>query len=193
MAIAVKIDFEEVYTSDIISDDSRINIFTTELQSGTTKSLKVAISNEVHELIPNTYNLSFGPIKADGNINDKVRLTHSNYSKVFSTILFGAYSYLRRNPDHLIGIDGSDNNRAHLYYKFIHRNYDYLNQYFDIYGIKYYVRISRLSKRQYDNPFDFNDVQSEPIEIKKNEILHPDEMYNYFTFGLKRQNIIIKN
>ena len=137
-------------------------------------------------MLPNTYNLAFGPLKVDGYIDDKAALTHKDYSKVFSTILFSAFTYLKRNPDHFIGIDGSDNNRAYLYYKFLQRNYDYLSKHFNVFGIKYYVRISRLGKTQYDNPFNFDDVQSTPNEIQKGKKLPPDEMYNYFTFGLKK-------
>jgi hypothetical protein len=187
MALNVKIDFEDVYKSDIVSDDLRTTIFTTELRSGTIQPLKVAISNEVHELLPDTYNLAFGPVKTDGNIDDRAELTHKDYSKVFSTILLSAFTYLEENPDHFIGIDGSDNNRAHLYYKLLQRNYDYITSYFDIFGIKYYVRISRLGKRQYDNPFNFEDIQPAPMGIEKGKILPPAEMYNYFTFGLKKQ------
>lgn len=185
MALTIRINFDDVYKPDIVSGDFRTTEFTTELQTGTTRSLRVAISNEAHELLPDTYNLAFGPVKVDGYIDDKAELTHKDYSKVFSTILLSAFSYLKKNPDHFIGVDGSDNNRAYLYYRFIQRNYEYLSEYFDIWGIKYYVRISRLGKKQYDNPFNFDDVESAPIEIEKGKILHPDEMYNYFTFRLK--------
>jgi hypothetical protein len=191
MAIAIKINFEDIYKPDNISDDLKITKFTTELQTGTTQSLKVAISNEAHELLPDTYNLAFGPLKANGDIDDKAELTHKDYSKVFSTILLSAFTYLKENPGHLIGIDGSDNNRAHLYYKFLQRNYDYLSKYFKFFGIKYYVRISRLGKRQYDDPFNFEDIQSAPVEIEKGKIMPPDEMYNYFTFRLKKGKVNI--
>lgn len=77
------------------------------------------ISNEAHELIPNVYNLAFGPTNARGDIDDKAQLTHKDYSKVFSTILFDGLIYLNSNRDHYLGIDGSDNARAYLYYKFL--------------------------------------------------------------------------
>ena len=186
MALNVKINFEDVYTPDSISDDLRITGFTTELEAGANRPLKVAISNEVHELLPYTYNLAFGPLKADGKIDDKAELTHQDYSKVFSTILFSAFTYLKEHPDHYIGVDGSDNRRAYLYYKFSQLNYDYLTKYFDIFGVKYYVRINRLGKRQYDNPFNFDDIEPAPIGIEKGKLLAPDEMYNYFTFRLKK-------
>lgn len=186
MALNVKINFEDVYRSDTISDDLRTTIFYTQLRSGTILPLKLTISNEVHELLPDTYNLAFGPVKRDGTIDDRAELAHKDYSKVFSTILFSAFTYLKEYRDHYIGIDGSDNRRAYMYYKFLQRNYDYLTKYFDIFGVKYYVRITRLGKRQYDNPFNFEDIQPAPIEIVKGKVLDPNEMYNYFTFKLKK-------
>ena len=189
MVLNVKINFEDVYNPDSISDDLRITGFTTELEAGANRPLKVAISNEVHELLPYTYNLAFGPLKADGKIDDKVELTHQDYSKVFSTILLSAFTYLKEHPDHFIGVDGSDNRRAYLYYKLLQRNYDYLNKHFDIFGIKYYVRISRPRKRQYDNPFNFHDIKPAPVKIVKGKMLSHDEMYNYFTFRIKQSKV----
>ena len=62
MAIAVKIDFDNLYEIDTISEDLKISTFQTELTDGTFVPLKVEISNEAHELLPNVYNLAFGPI-----------------------------------------------------------------------------------------------------------------------------------
>jgi hypothetical protein len=146
----------------------------------------VEISNETHELLPDVYNLAFGPLDAKGRINDKAELPHKDYSKVFSTILFEAWTYLKKNKDHYIGIDGSDNSRAYLYHMFIQRNYLYLNNYFNIYGIKYYVRITRFGKTQYDNPFDFSDIQTYPERIEHRVKIHLHLMYNYFIFNLKK-------
>ena len=88
------------------------------------------------------------------------------------------------NPDHYLGIDGSENLRAWYYWRFVQRNYDYLSDYFDMFGLKYYVRISRFGKYQYDNPFDFEDIQPQPDRIVKMDGW-PKQMYNYFIFRLK--------
>jgi hypothetical protein len=53
MAIAVDLDFENPYDIDPLTEDLRINVFETELQDGSTMPLKVEISNEPHELLPN--------------------------------------------------------------------------------------------------------------------------------------------
>jgi hypothetical protein len=131
------------------------------------------------------YNLAFGPVTEEGRINDKAELPHRNYSKVFSTILFFGYKYLLKNPDQMIGIDGSDNRRAVLYFRMIQRNYDYLGKYFEVFGLKYYVRMTRFGKRQYDNPFDFADILPSPEKIVKNMRLRLEWLYNYFIFKLK--------
>ncbi len=184
MAIGVKIDFDNTYDIDEISTDLKVANFLTELQDETKISLKVEIDNEAHELLPNVYNLAFGPTDQKGQIDDKAQLSHKDYSKVFSTVLLNALSYLTSNPDQYLGIDGSDNSRAFLYWRFLQRNYEYLDHYFEMFGLKYYVRISRFGKSQYDNPFDFEDIQPYPDKILKTD-RWPKLMYNYFIFKLK--------
>ena len=114
MAAPVKIDFDNLYEIENISQDLKFSSFRTQLNNGGDVPLVVRISNQSHALLPNVYNLSFGPLNAKGKLDDKAELTHSNYSKVFSTILFSALAYLETNPDHYLGIDGSDNARAYF-------------------------------------------------------------------------------
>ncbi len=47
------------------------------------------------------------------------------------------------------------------------------------------MRISRLGKYDYDNPFDFEDVVTYPNEIYKDERMIADKLYNYFIFTKK--------
>lgn len=185
MAIAVNIDFDATYEIDTISGDLRTTTFSTQLVSGSQVPLKVEISQESHELLGEVFNLAFGPMDETGEIDDKAKMQHQNYSRVFSTILLSALNYLTTNPTHYVGIDGSDNSRAFLYYRFLQRNYQYLNKYFDIYGLKYYVRITRFGRTQYENPFDFEDIIPFPDLIQKTN-KPPSKMYNYFMFRLKQ-------
>ena len=186
MALNVRIDFKNKYEIKPVSEDLRITTFVSIVQGDIPVLLQVEISNEAHELLPNVYNLAFGPLKTDGLIDDKVELAHQDYSKVFSTILLSAFTYLIRNPEHALGVDGSDNARAFLYYWTLQRNFDYLDQQFDIFGLKYYVRITRFGKKQYDDPFDFTDIVPEPVKIEKGAKMPPDLMYNYFIFKIKK-------
>jgi hypothetical protein len=185
-AVSVKIDFDNLYEIDNISTDLRFSSFSTKLNDGKAVPLNVKISNQSHALLPNVYNLSFGPLNAKGKIDDKAELTHKDYSKVFSIILFSAFAYLKTNPDHYLGIDGSDNARAYFYYRAIQRNFAYLDKHFRMYGIKYFVRITRFGKTQYDNPFDFEDIMPYPFRIEKAANVSQDHMYNYFIFNLKQ-------
>src|SRR5688572_3315513 len=98
MSVPVKIDFDKLYEIDNISEDLRFSSFTTMLKSGSEMPLAVKISNQSHALLPNVYNLAFGPLNAKGKIDDKAGLGHNDYSKVFSTILFSALAYLQSNP-----------------------------------------------------------------------------------------------
>ena len=183
MAVFVKIDFDNTFDIEDISPDLRIAFFPTVLRDGREVLLKIEISNEAHDLLPNVFNLAFGPQNERGEIDDKAELAHENYSKVFSTILLNALNYLNENPGHYLGIDGSDNSRAYYYWRFCQRNFDYLSQYFSMYGLKYYVRISRFGKTQYENPFDFDDIHVEADRIIKTDVW-PKLMYNYFIFKL---------
>ncbi len=188
MASRIKIDFENVYELDEISPDFKLTSFRTKLVAGTELPLVVKISNHPHVLIPAVYNMAFGPLNKQGKIDDKAELTHADYSKVFSTILFAAYAYLEQYPEHILGIDGSDNARAYYYFRAIMRNFHYLNQHFVIYGVKYFVRITRLGRTQYDNPFDFEDVIPYPDKLVADQTVSQDLMYNYFIFTLKGNN-----
>lgn len=185
IAMGVKIDFEGGYELDSVSKDLRTATFQTLLKDGKLVPLKVKISDEPHELLFNVYNLAFGPVNGRGQIDDKAELQHSDYSRTFSTILVRALRYLTKHPEHYIGIDGSDNSRAFYYWRLLQSNFDYLDKYFDMFGLKYYVRITRYGKYQYENPFDFDDIQPGLDKIAKTNKL-PKQMYNYFVFQNKK-------
>jgi hypothetical protein len=185
MSASVKIDFDALYDIEQISHDLKYASFNTVLQNGKVVPLITKISNQSHELLPDVYNLAFGPLNRKGKIDDKAEISHKDYSKVFSTILFTALTYLKSNPEHYLGIDGSDNARAYFYYRAIQRNFNYLDRHFRMFGIKYFVRISRFGKTQYDNPFDFEDIMPYPFRISKQDKVSQDSMFNYFIFNLK--------
>lgn len=186
MAVQLKIDFDKLYDISHISTDLKFVSFSGPLKNGQSIPLNVKIGTLPHPLLPNVYNLAFGPLDKKGKIDDKAELSYIDYSRVFSTILFSALAYLKNNPDHYLGVDGSDNARAYFYYRAIQRNFDYLHRHFRMYGIKYFVRITRFGKTQYDNPFDFEDIMAYPYKIEKGAGISQDHMYNYFIFTLKQ-------
>jgi hypothetical protein len=174
MALNIKIDFDERYTTRPVND-LNYSIFETELTNGEKKQLGIKISMEEHYLMHDVYNLAFGPLGENNEIDDVVKLNHKNHSKVFSTIVFEALTFLAEHPDRFLGIDGSNTARAYMYYRCIQNNYDFLSSHFLIYGINYYIRILR------DGTLD-ESILYIPNLIKKGELISCTKLYNYFIF-----------
>lgn len=90
MAFSAKIDLKNIYRIIFKDVQQRLSAFDTILIDGKKLRLGIRISLNAHPLMPNVYNLSFGPINKDGTIEDRARITHRNVAKVFSTVI-GAY------------------------------------------------------------------------------------------------------
>src|SRR5690242_14681258 len=108
MPFTFKIDFNNRYETAMISQNLRESTFVSLLPDNESVLLQVHISGQSHEVLPNVHNLAFGPLKHNGKIDDKAEVAHLDYSKTFSTILFTGLTYLASNPDHHLGVDGSD-------------------------------------------------------------------------------------
>lgn len=185
MAAIVKFDFTDTYQVDPVSNNWKSHSFTSVLKDGSFVPLRVEISGTPHAMFPNTFNLSFGPVNSMGDIDDSAELAHKNYSKVFSSVLLTGLFYLLEHPDQNLGIDGSDEARAYLYHRYIQQNFIYLDQFFEMYAVKYFVRIGRYKKRPYDNPFDFREIIPASERIEAGMELTSSLMYNYFLFKTK--------
>jgi hypothetical protein len=189
MALNVKINFEDCYEIETLTSDLTLSRFNTILKTGDEVPLAVRISNTPHPFIADVYNLAFGPLTTDNKIDDTSKLQHQNHSKVFSTIIFSALSFLTENKEKFLGIDGSSNARAYMYYRCIQNNYDYLNQFFTIYGVNFYVRILRKLKDDDEAyPIDSEDIKPLPQLIEKGNNIPAEKLYNYFIFKLKEGN-----
>ncbi|MCW3104164.1 MAG: hypothetical protein JWO09_2604 [Bacteroidetes bacterium] len=153
--------------------------------------------------MPDVYNLAFGPPLegSETGIKDKDKIKHDDLDKMLSTLLFFAYAYLSEHPTHYIGIDGSCNYRAALYYRKLQGNYETLKDHFSlIAGNKYYIRFKRFDKPGDDltedeiieiltnsirENIDFRDIKGIPETIEPNiRITNIEDNYNYFTFKL---------
>ena len=193
MGLNVKIDLRDVYEIVQEEREQRASAFDTILRSGEKVRLGVMISQTPHPLMKNVYNLAFGPIRKDGSIDDKARLSHRDHSKVFSTVVLEALSFLIEHPDKFLGIDGADYARAHLYNRYIRNNFEYLNTIFTMLGTKYYIRMLRQAEDE-NCDFDPNDMitKYEPITFDKK--MPPEKLYNYFIFNLKQwQGLVSPN
>jgi hypothetical protein len=184
MALNVKIDLENIYKVAARNAEQRASEFNTILASGEHVKLGIKISHTSHPLIPNTYNLAFGPVNRAGIVDDKARLSHQNYSKVFSTVLFEAMAFLKQHPFDYVGIDGSDNARANMYYRCIQNNLAYLNTIFTISGINYYIRMLRQAADG-NCDLDTEDIITVSKPIESREVMPSEKLYNYFIFNLK--------
>lgn len=185
MALNIKIDLDDRYPVKTLYHSSLLTTFDTVLKNGDIVPIGITISDEPHPLIPNVYNLAFGPLGLNNQIDDKIKLCHQNHSKLFSTIVFSGISFLKNNTGKFLGIDGSNNARAYLYYRCIQNNYEYLSQHLNIYGINYYIRILReLKDNDRSIPFDKGDIIAIPQSIKKHALVRHEKLYNYFIFNL---------
>lgn len=184
MQLAIKIDLDDTYEIDSISEDLTRFQFTTITKDGEHVPIGVVIEAGKNNFLPDVFNLGFGPFNADGTINDGAIIKHQNSSKVFSTILLGALTFLRSNPDKFVGMDGSNMGRAYLYYRIFQGNFDYLSQFFRVLGIKYYARLLRDPNNNAVLLADSQEVAITPHPIIKGENLRCERLYNYFTINL---------
>jgi hypothetical protein len=185
VALNLKINFDDCYETEILKPDFSLCRFDTCLKNGNTEKIGIHISDTVHLLIPDVYNLSFGPINSKGEIDDSVKLNHVNHSKVFSTIVLSAMIFLEKKRSCFLGIDGSNNARAYMYYRCVQNNYNFLTQYFKIFGVNYYARILRKENDEDSSyPIDVDDIFTLPKSIQKEVFITYEKLYNYFIFKL---------
>jgi hypothetical protein len=180
----IDINFENSYELTPLSADLNKFSFHSPTTQGKSILILVQIQHTSNPFIPEFLNLAFGPLSHDGSIDDFATVSHTSYSKAFSTILLCAMIYLKNNPNVYIGIDGSDFRRAYLYFRTLQRNYNYLQQYFRVFGLKYYARVLR-GKDKYDQmSVDPEELTHAPFVINSEPLTNHKSLYNYFIFYL---------
>src|SRR5271166_3618009 len=103
MGINIKINLNDCYHIETIKADYTISKFDTIVRNQKKVPMGVFISEDTHFLMPDVHNLSFGPISIDNTlINDKDKFYHQNHSKVFSTIVLAAYTFLTENTSKFV-------------------------------------------------------------------------------------------
>lgn len=177
MALNIRVDLEKTYALEARSYYENLHSFESVLKDDRRILLGVKISDEPHPLLPNVYNLSFGPLNRKNQIDDKVKLDHKDHSKVFSTIILSALTFLSANKNAYLGIDGSNSARSYMYYRCIQNNFEYLNQFIKIFGVKYYVRILK------GDDFDWEDVLALPAALQKGDNIKNGKLHNYIIFN----------
>lgn len=179
----IKIDLDDTYETEEIAEDLSVMTFFSMERNGNKVLLKIQIFPLKDPLLPNVFNLAFGPIQKDGDIDDSVKINHADRNKMFSTILLFGLLYLQANPDATIGIDGSNDARAYLYHRMFQTNKTYLNEYFITIGVDWYVRLLRSGHVEVDtNNIPFFKPRPEPFDYQR----HSKDLYRYYMFYLKR-------
>lgn len=179
----IKINFEDIYPVIQIADDFSFMTFHSPDKKGVQHILKIEITFLEDPFLPNVFNLSFGPIADNGEIDDEAKINHSDIDKMFSTILFFGLVFLEANPENRIGIDGSNDVRAYLYHRMFITNKGILSKYFVTFGVDWYVRMFRSGNIETDSkghPF----FKPKPESF---DYLRPTaDLYRYYMFSLTK-------
>jgi hypothetical protein len=183
--MVVKINFECTYELALTTDlmEATFNSYDKE---GKSVFLKILIRPPKNPLLPNVYNLCFGPPTDKGVIDDTVQIYHEDLNKLFSTIILFCLTFLRVNPKASIGLDGSNDARAYLYHRIFRSNQAYLNEYFLAWGVDWFVRLMRNNdyERRPDG-FAFFKPKPETFDYQR----PASDLYRYYMFHLKNKNI----
>lgn len=165
-----------------VAEDFSFMTFNTVDKKGVEFLIKIQISPLQNRLLPNVSNLAFGPLDADGKIDDSAQIHHENKAKVFSTILFFCLAFLQQHPHITIGLDGSDEVRAYLYHRMFLKNKEYLEEYFVSIGVDWYVRLLRNNDVERDSsgqPF----FKPKPEAFDYSRV---NDLYRYYMFRLRQ-------
>jgi hypothetical protein len=179
----VKINFEGTYELLTVTPDLMKATFNSYDKDGNPVLLKIVIEPSNYPLLPNVYNLCFGPPKDDGTIDDTAHIPHQDLNKLFSTIIFFSLNFLQENLKVTIGLDGSNDARAYLYHRMFRSNKAYLDEYFKASGVDWFVRLLRNNDYERDaDGFAFFKPRPEPFDYQR----PARDLYRYYMFRLKK-------
>lgn len=179
----IKIDLDDTFHPKTVNKDLTKFTFESQLTDKSVIELHVKISNHSDPLLKGVFNLAFGPLGKNGEIDDEIQLKHKNGNKVFSTVLFYAIAFLQINPEsYSIGIDGSNEIRAYLYHRMFRFNHRTLSDTIVTVGVDWYVRLLRNGTdiERDENNFPFFKPRPEPFDLDRNT----NDLYRYYMFSL---------
>jgi hypothetical protein len=120
----------EVYTELIITDDFSVVDFISTGKNGS-KPKRIAFTATELE---NVYNLAFGDIDENGEINDYSISDNGDRNKILATVVNAVDDYTKKHPEHWKLFRGSTGERTRLYRMAIGLNLEELSLKFDIYA-----------------------------------------------------------
>jgi len=175
-------DIYEIHAAKLDLPVSEVE-FDAPQRNGKIERIYIRLSPHPDKYLPDVYNLALGPLSANGEINDKIRLKHADPGKVLSTTIFIAYAFLLEYPEHFIGLDGSNDLRANLYHGMFLANRKHLSEYFVAIGVDWYVKLLRNGdvERRRDQSYLFK-PRPEPFDYSRSR----HDLYRYYMFYLKK-------
>lgn len=177
----IKIDLNHTTTPHFISNDYTEFKFGSVQRDGRSVELVVHIKPAPIPFLPDVFNLAFGPLDAEGQIDDTARMSHFDINKVFSSIILCTLLFLDENPDVFIGIDGSDEIRAYLYHRMFTSNHKCLSSVIRPVGVDWYVRFLRNGNFEVDDTgAPFLKPKPEPFDILRKST----DLYTYYLYSL---------
>ena len=93
-----------------------------------------------------------------------------------------SYCFLQANPDHFIGLDGSDDARARIYHRMFRSNEMELADYFGTIGLDYYVKQLRNGDLETNENGEY--VYA-PFPQSFDYSRSSNQLYRYYMFFLK--------
>lgn len=184
----INIDLNHTYEAKSVSKNFKNFSFNSILNNGEEVEIHVFISTPTHTLLPNLYNLSFGPLDKNGEINYKAKLNHKNTNKVFSTILLFAIGFLQTSKEnnYAIGIDGTNKTKARFYHMMFKQNHKHLSDLISIAGVDCHANMLWRTNITKDNPdkenngFSLFKSKPEPFDLNRKT----SDLYQYYIFSL---------
>lgn len=84
---------------------------------------------------PTVYNIGFGDVDTEGNINDLTITGNSDSQKVLATVALAVWRFLEKYPACYVYATGSTKGRSRLYKMGIANNLDELSENFIVFGL----------------------------------------------------------
>lgn len=95
---------------------------------------------------PDIYNLAFGDLLANGDIDDQTKNDNKDRNKILATIAAIVYEFTAKYSDKMVFFTGSTIERTRLYRMALTTNLTELNNDFDIFGLKLEVKMYEIEK-----------------------------------------------
>lgn len=182
----ITIDLNNTYglASSFVDTRKSIGEFYAPQIGGGNRLMRIIIKPHPDPLLYKVYNLSMGPPISNDQVDDKTRLKHCDSSRVFSTVMLFAFTFLEAYPDLHVGLDGSDDLRATLYHSMFISNRKTMDEIFISIGVDWYVKLLRNRadiERTAEGVPHFK-PRSEPFDYHR----YRHELYSYYL--LKQKN-----